>query len=139
MRPDGIPDTPVTAVGYGYFNPSGSFLAEGIPGPGGATIKIGALMGTFLAAPTGPSDYFLIGYGTTITLASITSVFGQVNDTYYPNDGGAFLVDVSLRETSGAVPEPASWALMLAGFGLMGAAMRRANGQRRTNLRVKFA
>jgi len=30
-----------------------------------------------------------------------------------------------VRGNSGAVPEPASWALMIAGFGLVGAAMRR--------------
>lgn len=34
----------------------------------------------------------------------------------------------------GAVPEPASWALMIAGFGLVGSAMRR-----RTKARVTFA
>jgi hypothetical protein len=32
------------------------------------------------------------------------------------------------------VPEPATWAMMLAGFGLMGAAMRR----RSTQARVRF-
>jgi PEP-CTERM motif len=31
----------------------------------------------------------------------------------------------------GGVPEPASWALMLGGFGLTGAALRRGNGRRR--------
>jgi hypothetical protein len=34
----------------------------------------------------------------------------------------------------GAVPEPATWAMMLAGFGLMGAAMRRKH-----NVSVRFA
>jgi hypothetical protein len=38
-------------------------------------------------------------------------------------DNYAGLDDISL--TTGAVPEPASWALMIAGFGLTGAAMRR--------------
>jgi hypothetical protein len=28
-------------------------------------------------------------------------------------------------ESTGAVPEPASWAMLIAGFGLTGAAMRR--------------
>jgi hypothetical protein len=37
--------------------------------------------------------------------------------------------------SSGAVPEPASWALMIGGFGFAGAAMRR----RRTAVRVTYA
>jgi hypothetical protein len=37
---------------------------------------------------------------------------------FKPNQSAAFSV-------SGAVPEPASWALMIAGFGLVGAGMRR--------------
>jgi len=37
--------------------------------------------------------------------------------------------------SSGAVPEPASWALMIGGFGLAGAAMRR----RRSTVRVAYA
>jgi hypothetical protein len=35
----------------------------------------------------------------------------------------------AIRNTGGGVPEPASWALMIAGFGALGAALRR----RRTN------
>jgi hypothetical protein len=31
---------------------------------------------------------------------------------------------LSLSANTGAVPEPASWALMLGGFGLVGGAMR---------------
>jgi hypothetical protein len=38
------------------------------------------------------------------------------------NSGG---VSLSIERIANAVPEPASWALMLAGFGLVGAAMRR--------------
>lgn len=37
---------------------------------------------------------------------------------------------------SGAVPEPATWAMMLVGFGALGVAMRK---QRKPNLAVKFA
>jgi hypothetical protein len=118
MRPDGIPDSPVTAPGYGYFNPNGSYTADGSFGPGGTTAKIGALMGSLTATPT-TADWFLIGYGTTITLASAGNIYAQVNDTYYPNNGGAFLVNVSA-----AVPEAGSWAMMIAGFGLVGTAAR---------------
>ena len=41
---------------------------------------------------------------------------------------------VQIIATAGAVPEPAAWALMLAGFGLTGAAMRR-----RAKVRVTYA
>ena len=118
IRPDGTPDTPVTAPGYAYFNPSGSYTADGNFGPGGTVAKIGALMGTFLAAPVSPADYFLIGYGTTITLAGPTTLYAQVNDTFYPNNGDAFQVDVA------AVPEPAAWVLLIGGFAVTGVAMR---------------
>jgi len=42
-----------------------------------------------------------------------------------PTDGGSVRIDVDGR----AVPEPASWAMMLGGFGLIGGAMR---GRKRT-------
>ena len=38
----------------------------------------------------------------------------------------------------GAVPEPASWALMIAGFGLTGAALRKANRRRHTKVRLTY-
>ena len=41
---------------------------------------------------------------------------------------------VQIIATAGGVPEPAAWALMLAGFGLTGAAMRR-----RAKVRVTYA
>ena len=37
------------------------------------------------------------------------------------------------------VPEPASWAMMIAGFGIVGGAMRKTNRRRRSNVRVTFA
>lgn len=71
---------------------------------------------------------------------------GNVNDAtsaalYDSNTGGGangqlvgpVSVSVASPSTS-AVPEPATWAMMLAGFGLAGAAMRR-----RQNVRVSFA
>lgn len=40
--------------------------------------------------------------------------------------GNAGIADLALKDgTFGAVPEPASWAMMVAGFGLIGAAARR--------------
>ena len=116
----------MTTPGYGYFNPSGSTSADGNYGPGGVAIKIGALMGSFIAvAPLGnfappQPNYFFLGYSSHVTLASAGHLYAQVNDTYYSNNGGGFSVNVS-----SAAPEPAAWGLMLAGFGGMGAALRR--------------
>lgn len=57
----------------------------------------------------------------------------------YTNSGGGLinLIEVidNVRFTAGAaVPEPATWAMMLLGFGLVGAAMRR-----KPTARVRFA
>lgn len=40
---------------------------------------------------------------------------------------------------SGAVPEPATWLMMIAGFGLVGGAMRRGKGQQPRQLWVRYA
>ena len=46
-----------------------------------------------------------------------------VNDGRYNDNSGRF--DITLFQLRNAVPEPATWAMMIAGFGLVGAAMRR--------------
>jgi hypothetical protein len=119
MNPDGTPTTPVTAGNYGsYFNPSGSFIADGHYGFAGTAGKIGALVGTLSATP-GANDWFLIGYSKQLTLGSAGHIYAAVNETYAVNDSGAFSVTVT------AVPEPESYALFLAGLGLMGLVARR--------------
>lgn len=47
---------------------------------------------------------------------------------------GNISIDNVLASTGGAVPEPASWAMMIGGFGFAGAALRR----RRYNLKVSL-
>lgn len=42
-------------------------------------------------------------------------------------DGQFSIADVEAGGAAGAVPEPATWAMLLAGFGLVGATMRRRN------------
>jgi hypothetical protein len=59
--------------------------------------------------------------------------FFTVNDAFYTVDqitgAGAFVGNLGVGGitgiATGAVPEPASWALMIGGFGLVGSAMRR--------------
>lgn len=73
-----------------------------------------------------------------LTFPSGDQISGLTNGvvTYRVTDG-ARLIGATFTSTgdsfefdnlaTGAVPEPASWALMIAGFGLAGAAMRRRN------------
>lgn len=63
-------------------------------------------------------------FTTTFTGTGGFATFG-INETYGANNGGVFLDNVSV---SGAVPEPATWALLLAGFGMTGIAARRRKG-----------
>jgi hypothetical protein len=53
-------------------------------------------------------------------------------DDVFPADGGGLSGGYTLTLTTdaGAVPEPASWAMMIAGFGLVGGAMRTAAPRR---------
>jgi hypothetical protein len=59
----------------------------------------------------------------------VVPFFGQAIDGYLsfePTDGGRVRIDVD----GTAVPEPASWMMMLGGFGLVGGMMRARRGRR---------
>ncbi len=121
VNPDGTPAAPITSPGYAYCNPSGCDYdaVGGSYGVGGPGRNLGAVLGSLTATPTGPASYFIIGNGVDVTLTTAGSLFAQVNDTYYPNNVGSFAVDVT------AVPDPATWTLLVAGFGGVGLAARR--------------
>ncbi len=81
------------------------------------------------------------GLGTTlpasVELADFPNQYARVrfvNDAY--GETGIFFSITSISSsTAGAVPEPATWAMMIGGFGMVGGAMRR----RRVNTKVSFA
>lgn len=52
----------------------------------------------------------------------------------FVRDNGVKGINYAFRNPAGAVPEPATWALMMVGFGLAGAALRR-----RPAVAVRFA
>jgi hypothetical protein len=63
---------------------------------------------------TGGFSFTGTGSPTTITLAAGNG-----------GNGGVFFDKISVTDGAGAVPEPQTWALMISGFGMMGAMLRR--------------
>ena len=53
-------------------------------------------------------------------------------ESFYANRAAAFSLDAA--PSAGAVPEPATWAMMIIGFGGVGGAMRR-----RSKVRAKIS
>lgn len=76
----------------------------------------------FIVDTAGPS---FVHFNNALVDNVIFSSFGGTQGVY-EGGGNHFAMDnLTIGETSGAVPEPASWALMVTGFGLMGGALRR--------------
>lgn len=131
------------------FTSSFSFV---VPGPGEvgiAAISIRTTAGSnvdFTGGLLNGTTPFTISNGFVDT-ASLTSFINSGLNTFTLNgtlnapagDGtGGFGGDVSF--TLGVVPEPATWALFILGFGTIGGALRRRNSQIRvTKAKLHFA
>jgi hypothetical protein len=115
-------DTTVSfTTGFGSFVGT-TFNLLTSPAPN-ATVNFNAL-GTF--TPSGSLSGFMEG------LASLTIGFTQTGDLIGGRVQPAISASFTFQSPSGngdgsgsTVPEPASWALLIAGFGMTGAAMRR--------------
>ena len=105
---------------FNFINPIDAFGAY-FGGLQTASTRILFSDGSAQAIPLGgdPNNGGFSFVGFTSTGASISSVTINVPFDLISVD------DVRFRAESGAVPEPATWGLMIAGFGMVGAAMRR--------------
>ncbi len=93
----------------------------------GLTIQVDGYLGTSLVfsqlfAPSATAPTLYSFNGASIDRAVFSS-YGGTHHAGYPGGGAHFNLD-NLTLAAG-VPEAASWAMMIAGFGLVGAAMRR--------------
>ena len=89
----------------------------------------GVDVGTYDVAPDGESgDYQTLSF--TESFAAIAGPdYGLeyvLDNTIPPGAGSIAFTDGGTVTLSGAVPEPAAWALMLVGFGALGVTLRRA-------------
>ena len=82
-------------------------------------------------AGTGWEQFNVLGNLAAGKLLSGFSVYGYIGGT---DPNRTFLDDVVIAANTVGVPEPAAWAMMIAGFGLAGAVTRR-----RMRIRVAFA
>lgn len=89
-------------------------------------------------APTGVFTDFL---GNSVTLFSQLDIAGTVggtrnsfiSTTFQPGGGEVVITDPNAPPSGpGAVPEPAAWAMMIGGFGIVGMSMRRRRAVRVT-------
>ncbi|MDG6078588.1 PEP-CTERM sorting domain-containing protein [Erythrobacter litoralis] len=108
-----------------------------------ATIGFGNLASAFAGDLSNFSFYDLPGMrGNNVRGVNPNGSFGNtwiVGASAVNTDGHAdgFKIGGFTYDTAGAVPEPATWAMMLLGFGFAGAAMRRT--KEKTRMTVSYA
>jgi hypothetical protein len=104
-------------VGYGFSNTT----ATGFSFTQGKWYLASVTLGPSTVGTLYDSD------GTTVlgSLVATGLVNGAGGGVAVRSFGGVSFDTISLSSSSGAVPEPASWALMIVGFGLVGVSMRR--------------
>jgi hypothetical protein len=83
--------------------------------------------------PAGQADFWVFDGNTSLptTVGLISGLYVAIF-TGDPTFGQDFNATLDISGTATTVPEPASWALMLGGFTLIGTAMRRRNRAYRT-------
>lgn len=121
---------PVSAFSFDWGSIDSYNLLTILPFGGGDSIVI---PGTTFTNTAANGDQVAAG---TNGLFSVVGTAGTLYRGFnLTSTGNSFEIDnVSALAATGAVPEPASWALMLAGFGAIGFAMRRSKSKVATNV-----
>ena len=117
-------------AGLGTTSFTGNFFSHNSVTGAGFTTLITGQAGGILAMGAFGSGSYMIGGETTVN-------FHQPGGAGPTGDSFKLRVNelkLAAKGMNGGVPEPAAWAMMLAGFGLVGSAMRR-----RTKVAVTFA
>lgn len=117
---------------------------DGPPGPNGSTNNFGTVTFSLNGGPTTRTGGDTTGGACSNCLTAITGAVPgaafsfdgltldeTVTALASPFDVGQVTISYQLRDLSGAVPEPASWALMIGGMSFVGAAARRRKGATR--------
>jgi len=105
-------------------------LRDGGPFDSGSFYYDDASTSSFLVNGIGKSGWQF--FDVTSNLASGKNLIGF--SVYGTSPGPAYLDDFTITSSNAAVPEPATWAMLIVGFGLVGGAMRR-----RHSVRVTYA
>jgi hypothetical protein len=100
--------------------PAGTLIGTnfGLLSIGGLAAPYGSLVGQI---GTGAGSYRLLGTSFSGAAWGTGTLKLYYWDTFTPDNTGSVAADVELA----SVPEPAGWAVMIAGFGLAGASLRR--------------
>lgn len=151
----------VAAHQVGLWDASGTLLRSTILGAGtSGTLTDGFRYGSITPATLGVGTYqigalftdggdalFFPNSGAVTTIAGVTYVSGAFSEgatlrnpdvigTEAPSYIGPNLLLEAAADPVGAVPEPSTWAMMIAGFGMVGGALRRRPRVR--NVSVRF-
>lgn len=114
------------SITFGSSSPSVDILTAVLTGSGG----------TFtLAGPQGPDAIVDEQFSLAQTFLPAGSFTFSTTGTKVAGQAGSIAGTIS--QVNAAVPEPATWGMMLIGFAMLGGAMRRK--QRKVTTRVRFA
>jgi hypothetical protein len=126
-----------SAADYSLTSFSGTFdgfsytLANtGLSNLGDGRINIGGIQGGTIGV-SGISNDFFTNYFVP-SAGTVIAPFGFITSTNNFNSNISF----AITQATGAVPEPATWAMMILGMGAVGFAMRRKS---KVTTRVSFA